>query len=253
MIIQRLKETDSTNRYLMQQAARAAYDDDIVVAVAANQTAGRGMGSNTWESEAGKNLLFSILIHPTTIPPRWQYLLSMTEALAVREAVAGEMCDAGMASEADAVTIKWPNDIYWRDKKVSGTRIDLNLEGAKIRDMVIGTGINVNQMVFLSDAPNPVSLAQIAGKEFSVERLLDRIIGCFQRYYGQLLDGGHQEIVQMYHQYLYRSNGFHRYEDAEGVFEAEVIEVMPDGIIHLRRRDGSRSAYEFKTLKFIIM
>lgn len=242
-----LQETDSTNRYLMDAAKGGGLDsEDIVVAVADYQTAGKGCGTNTWESERGKNLLFSILVHPTAIPVRFQYLLSMAEALAIRDAV------AEAAGNSNDVSIKWPNDIYYKDKKISGTLINLNVGGRGIKDLVIGTGINVNQRVFLSDAPNPVSLYNIIGKDYPKDVLLRGIMSRFVECYALLLNGGKEEIVRRYHEHLYRRNGYHRYQDAGGEFEAEIQEVQPDGILVLRRSDGGVSRYEFKEVKFII-
>ncbi|MBR4573217.1 MAG: biotin--[Prevotella sp.] len=211
-----------------------------VCAVADYQSAGKGMGTNTWESEAGKNLLFSILIHPTWLPVTEQYLMSMAEAIAVVEVV-------GLGT-----TIKWPNDIYWQDKKMSGTRIDVNLQGGEIRDMVIGTGINVNQREFYSDAPNPISLFNISKREYDSDELLREILERFEEYVEMLRRGDKDTIVKRYHERLYRREGFYRYADKDGEFEAELLRVHPNGIMTLRRRDGSLSDYEFKEVKFII-
>lgn len=247
MLLLHLKDIDSTNRYLLD-AAHLYSNEELTVAVADYQSAGRGMGSNTWESEAGKNLLFSMLIHPSGIAIRDQYLLSMTEALALREAIAATI--EGYSSEP--VTIKWPNDIYIADRKVSGTRIDLNIVGRDMQDFVIGTGVNVNQQEFISDAPNPVSLWQATGKEFSVDDLLKKIISLFEHYYLILLKGedGVQRIVDEYHSHLYRRKGLHCYEDDEGMFMAEIVEVRTSGIMILKRDDGTISEYEFKEVKF---
>lgn len=249
MII-RLEHTDSTNRYLMENAANYS-DSEITVAVAGFQTAGRGMGTNTWESEPGKNLLYSILIHPTTIPPREQYLVSMVQALAVRDAIADALRHGQTKVTTDAVTIKWPNDIYVGDRKISGTLIDLRLTAGAIRHMVIGTGINVNQQVFRSDAPNPVSLYQITGTKLSTDTILENVISRFKQYYSILLNGKRDDIIKLYHEYLYRRTGFYPYEDENGQFEAEIQNVATDGIITLRRLDGILSQYEFKQVRFI--
>lgn len=165
MEIIHLTNITSTNDYLLSLKSQ-----EDIVAVSDYQTRGKGMGTNRWESEPGKNLLFSILIHPTWIPVNQQYLLSMAEAVA--------LCDT-LREVTDDITIKWPNDIYWKDKKISGTRIDVNLSGGILADMVIGTGINVNQTEFLSDAPNPVSLKQITGMEHDREALLNDILERF--------------------------------------------------------------------------
>ncbi len=240
MEIERIETTSSTNDYLLSLS-----DDREVAVVTDYQTSGKGMGTNTWESEAGKNLLFSILIHPDWLPIARQYLLSMAEAIALVEVMREVTGD-------EAFTIKWPNDIYWQDKKVSGTRIDVNLQGFRIHDMVIGTGININQRVFRSDAPNPASLWQITGREYDADDILRRILERFDRYRTLLQDAGEEKIMAMYHENLYRRHGMHRYEDEAGEFDAELVGVAPNGIMTLRRSDGTLSRYEFKEVKFII-
>lgn len=232
MEIIHLTNITSTNDYLLSLKSQ-----EDIVAVSDYQTSGKGMGTNRWESEPGKNLLFSILIHPTWIPVNQQYLLSMAEAIA--------LCDT-LREVTDDITIKWPNDIYWKDKKISGTRIDVNLSGGILADMVIGTGINVNQTEFLSDAPNPVSLKQITGREHDREALLKDILKRFQPLQQMLKDGGTEEIVRLYHERLYRKEGIHGYKDANGTFMAAIDYVEPSGILHLTLEDGTKREYMFK-------
>ena len=232
MEIIKLSDTASTNDYLLGLNT----DQDLCV-VTDYQSAGKGMGTNTWESEPGKNLLFSILLHPTWLPINKQYLLSMAEAIAIVEVL-------GKGFE-----IKWPNDIYYGNKKLSGTRIDINLQGSALKDVIIGTGINVNQEVFLSDAPNPISLKNITGQEHDRDILLRDILERFYIYYKKVQDSP-QEVVRLYHEKLYRKVGFHTYADKDGTFQAEIVSVAENGIITLRRNDGALSNYEFKELRF---
>ena len=241
MEIIKLSDTASTNDYLLGLNT----DQDLCV-VTDYQSAGKGMGTNTWESEPGKNLLFSILLHPTWLPINKQYLLSMAEAVAIVEVL------------GDGFEIKWPNDIYYGDKKLSGTRIDINLQGSTLKDVIIGTGINVNQEVFLSDAPNPISLKNITGQEHDRDILLQDILKRFSVYYTKLqkdflrpsLDGMRSWLDYQYHKHLYRRTGLHAYADKDGTFQAEIVRVAENGIITLRRNDGTLSSYEFKELRF---
>ena len=112
--------------------------------------------------------------------------------------------------------------------------------------MVIGTGINVNQTEFLSDAPNPVSLKQITGREHDREALLKDILKRFQPLQQMLKDGGTEEIVRLYHERLYRKEGMHGYKDANGTFMAAIDYVEPSGILHLTLEDGTKREYMFK-------
>lgn len=235
----RLSETDSTNRYLRDYTPAA--DEVLTVCVADYQTAGRGCGSNTWESERGKNLTFSVLTHPTGLAPARQFMLSMAGALALKQV---------LDSLVDDITLKWPNDIYWRDRKLSGTLIETSVSGSTIRDCIFGIGLNVNQHQFLSDAPNPVSLCQILGHEVATEPLLQHIIESFEAWMQILADGGEAHILNNYRNSLYRKEGYHRYRDQEGEFEAQFVDIEPDGHLLFRDRQNLLRRYAFKEVMF---
>ena len=237
----RLDEVDSTNTYLRRMETLP--DADIVVVTAGHQTAGRGMGSNRWESEDGRNLLFSMLVRPEGVPAARQFALSMAEALAVKDAldpIAGE------------VTLKWPNDVYWHDRKISGTLIETAISGRLVKVCIFGTGINVNQRVFRSDAPNPVSLRQITGRDTDMNVVLDSVLEAFEGYYAMVLDGEYDRVGRLYHDALYRRTGMHAYSDSDGRFMASVVRVGHDGRLVLRDDAGRERIYAFKEVSYII-
>lgn len=235
----RLKEIDSTNRFLRE--LKDEQEDEMVVAVADFQTAGKGQGSHTWESEAGKNLLFSIKVNPRWVPVRQQFLLSMAGAIAIKEA---------LETYVDGITLKWPNDVYWNDKKISGTLIETSIDSKGIKTCIFGIGINVNQEAFHSDAPNPVSLRQILGHEVDKDELLQKVIEGFRRYYELLRRANYMDVSGIYHLSLYRRKGFHRYEDADGDFEGAFVEVEDDGHLILHDKQGVIRSYSFGEVKF---
>lgn len=235
----RLKEIDSTNRFLRE--LKDEQEDEMVVAVADFQTAGKGQGSHTWESEAGKNLLFSIKVHPRWVPVRQQFLLSMAGAIAIKEA---------LETYVDGITLKWPNDVYWNDKKISGTLIETSIDSKGIKTCIFGIGINVNQEAFHSDAPNPVSLRQILGHEVDKDELLQKVIEGFRQYYELLRRADYMDVSGIYHLSLYRRKGFHRYEDADGDFEGAFVEVEDDGHLILHDKQGVIRSYSFGEVKF---
>lgn len=237
----RLEETDSTNNYL--RSYQPADAEKITVVTAEFQTAGRGQGSNTWESQKGKNLTFSILVHPVMVPLQRQFLLSMTGGIALKMA---------LAKYTDGITLKWPNDVYWNDRKLSGTLIETTLSGGHITNCIFGIGLNVNQSVFTSSAPNPVSLAQILGHEVDREELLQEIIKAFKYSYSLIENGNYTDIAALYHNTLYRSRGFHAYRDRNGEFEAAIVEVEDNGHLILRDHEGIIKEYAFKEVEFII-
>ena len=199
------------------------------------QTAGRGQGTNRWESERGKNLTFSILLHPVDLPANRQFLLSMQVSLAICEALSEHIGD---------LSIKWPNDIYWRNAKIAGILIENRLQGQVIRDSIVGVGLNVNQRQFQSDAPNPISLWQICEHETDREQLLKDILAALDRLLGQ-------EVREQYLSMLYRRKGFHPYVDKDGAFMAELEDVEDDGHLLLCDDSGGRRRYAFKEVMFI--
>lgn len=237
----RLEETDSTNTYLRQHASQM--EAWMTVVTAEYQTAGRGQGVHTWESNRSENLLFSVLTHPVMVPVRSQFLLSEAGALALKEVLDGY---------TDGITLKWPNDIYWNDRKLSGTLIETSIGGGRIKNCVFGIGLNVNQKTFESDAPNPVSLAQILGHDIDREQLFKQIVAAFEKYYCMLENGQYDAISALYHEALYRRQGFYMYEDGDGRFEGAIVEVGDDGLLVLRDRDGRFREYEFREVKFVL-
>lgn len=238
----KLDETDSTNRYLSEYIPGKG--EDMTVVVADYQTAGRGQGTNTWESERGKNLLFSILVHPVMVPVDRQFLLSMAGAIALKMALSGY---------TDDITLKWPNDVYWKDRKISGTLIQNVVGQGHIRDCIFGVGIDVNQQEFHSDAPNPVSLYQILGKEVNRKKLLKEIIKSFEKCYELVVNGDYADIAALYMDSLYRRHGFWKYRDKEdGEFEAAFVEVEDNGHLILRDHEGVMREYAFKEVEYII-
>lgn len=208
--------------------------------VADYQTAGRGCGTNKWESERGKNLLFSMLIHPTEIPVNKQFVVSMAVANSIAAVVAKYV-------EKRTVSVKWPNDIYIDDKKVCGILIENRLQGGVIKDSIIGVGLNVNQLCFVSDAPNPVSMANITGHQFDREQLLQELLEAFQQEWADL-----EGVRERYLQQLYRRKGFFRYRDAYGECTAEIVTVEADGHLVLQDVDGRTNRYAFKEIQFVI-
>jgi len=234
-----IAETDSTNRYLRE--LKAAGD---VVVWTDYQTAGRGCGTNTWESERGRNLLFSVLIHPEGVRAADQFILSMANALALRDA---------LAALTDGIRIKWPNDIYWHDRKLCGTLIECSLSGPFVKDCIIGTGINVNQQQFLSDAPNPVSLRQILGHDVDAAQLLAQVTDNFSRYMEDVRQGQWERVRTLYRRHLYRLHEVHRFRFTDGSeAHCQLLNVSDDGHLLLLRPGGQVSAMAFKEVQFII-
>lgn len=235
-----ITETDSTNDMLQHTEVP---DDTCVVAVADYQTAGRGQAGNRWESEHSKNLLFSMAVRPSPMPVNRQFVLSMAHAIALKEA---------LDKYGIKVLLKWPNDIYVGNRKLGGTLIELSVAEGGLKKCIFGTGINVNQTVFVGDAPNPVSLKQLLGTDIDRQTLLDDILRAFETCYHRVEEQDYEYIQSRYHASLYRRNGYHPYQDRNGIFEARLIEVAQNGIITLQGRNGQNRQYAFKEVAFVI-
>jgi len=209
--------------------------------LAGTQTSGRGQAGSSWESEPYKNLTFSTVIFPENLAVKQSFIISRIFALAVKETL-----DKHIA----CVSIKWPNDIYYQDKKICGILIENEIMGADISSSIIGIGLNINQEKFISDAPNPVSMKQITGKTYNLDELLNSILRAAEEKYEQFLSGNIEKIRIEYRNALYRKSGYYTYEDSNGIFFARIKEIEDDGALILETQDKEERCYRFKELRF---
>ena len=235
-----LDETISTNRYAKEMPEDESHE--LTLVTAEFQTAGRGAGTNTWESERSQNLLFSLISYPKGLQANQMFALSEVTALAIRDA---------LSSYTPGFQIKWPNDIYHNDKKIVGMLIENDLRGKWVYRSIIGVGVDINQTRFLSDAPNPVSLAQILGKKVDRDQVLNSILQRFIYYYGIMEEECYSELHQLYMQHLYRKDALHPYSDEGGIFRARIRDVEPTGHLVLEDGNGRLRRYDFKEVRFI--
>ena len=216
-----LAETASTNSY----ARESSLNGGAMLITTDYQTAGRGQRGNRWESAPG----------------------------VLCELISVALCDVLGAYTTD-IRIKWPNDIYHKDKKLCGILIEHDLEGAHLSRTIIGVGLNVNQEQFVSDAPNPISLRQIIGHEVAREALLKAVTSRFMELYQQhrstSLDRA--ALHQRYTTLLYRRDLPATFCDAAGPFTATLRDVAPDGHLLLEDQQGTLRSYLFKEVTFII-
>ena len=255
-----IDETHSTSSLL-----RETYDDSLphLFTIRTDfQTAGRGQAGNSWESEKGKNLLFSTLLRYPEVEAANQWRLSMLVAVAVREAIVSIL--SPLAFRLSPITIKWPNDIYYNDQKLVGILIENTLSGRHIAYTIAGVGINVNQTQWLSNALNPVSMKQITGEEYDVENLLNAFLEAIQRWE----KASTEQLREEYIKHLYRRTGWHPYlerevsivptniqlatQPADGVFLAQWVDITPQGEWVLRRKSGEEKRYHFKQIRFVL-
>ena len=241
-----IKATHSTNTLLKELLAKGEWPEGERFLYTAFQTAGRGQAGNGWESEEGKNLLCSILL-----PPRKELFdLNVLTAVAVQRLL------------GKGFTIKWPNDIYYGDKKIAGILIENAILGNEVKYSIAGIGLNVNQTTFLSSAPNPVSLKLISGKEMAIDALMQALMNQIEA----LEATDEAQIWAYYRDHLYRREGFWPFVErevstaptmnaekgAEGIFLAKIENVRTNGEIELRDQAGNLRIYHFKQVRYVL-
>ena len=240
-----LPETDSTNNYLTQLCnEQQSAVREFTTVIAERQTAGKGQRGNSWESEDCRNITFSFVLYPTFIEARRQFILSQIVSLSIKEE---------LDEWTKGISIKWPNDIYWKDKKICGMLIENDLMGRNISQSISGIGINVNQEVFHSTAPNPISLRQITGKQYDIFEILKNIMLRIQSSYELLRNGDTEPIAHRYEKALFRKEGMHRYKDADGEFFARIICVEPEGKLILEDDAQKKRGYMFKEVEYLLI
>ena len=237
-----LAEVDSTNNYANHLILSEAAEEGTVV-LAYYQKKGRGQVGNQWESEAGKNLLCSIILFPRFLLAEHQFYISKVVSLALFDF---------LRKETDNVTIKWPNDLYVGKKKIAGILIENALKGKFLLHSVAGVGLNLNQEEFLTDAPNPVSLKQITGKNYQQEKVIQEISVRLFYWYNKLKQGELEVIADAYFSRLFRIGRWSHFRKANSVFEARIAGVGEYGQLLLEDRQGKITNYMFKEVEFVL-
>ena len=226
-----ISSTNSTNTLMRELLAKGEWPEEELFLYAGYQTAGRGQTGNGWESEPDRNLICSILL-----PNKNLYFLNIAVSVAIIRLI------------GEPFTIKWPNDIYYRDKKLAGILLENAIVGSIVKYSIAGVGLNVNQTKFTSDAPNPVSLKQITGKTYDIDQLMKDLFEAVKA----VLNEPEERIWSEYKDHLYRQEGWYAYEDQNGRFEARIIDVLPTGEIVLQDKQGNERIYHFKQVRYVL-
>lgn len=238
--IDRLSQTESTNNYAAAQLMTKRPNEGAVF-VADCQTVGRGQINNFWESEPGKNLTFSFVIYPEFLRIDRQFEISKAVSLGVADF---------LSERVDRVRIKWPNDLYVENRKIAGILIENSIRMGKISSCIVGIGLNINQQKFLSDAPNPVSLAMLTGGEYDLVDLLEKLLLKIDARYQQLKSGLTHPIDSDYLSCLYRYQEWAHYRMNDEVFEGKIKGVDEIGRLMIENRQQNTLTFHFKEVAF---
>jgi BirA family transcriptional regulator, biotin operon repressor / biotin---[acetyl-CoA-carboxylase] ligase len=214
-----LQSIDSTNNYAIEKLHAGMAQHGMAV-LAGVQTQGRGQRAKSWQSEPGMNLLCSMVLESAGLPLQQAFVFSMAMALAAR-AVFNKYA-------GNETTIKWPNDIMWRDRKAGGILIENVVQGQQWKFAVVGVGMNINQTNFEAFSRKAVSLKQITGKAYSIPAIAQDLFGQVEAGYASLLQdpGG---VIARYHENLYRIHQTVRLKNGSRIFPALIKGVAPDG------------------------
>lgn len=215
-----LLSVGSTNNYAMGMAQNGAATHGSTW-FAHSQTAGKGQRGKTWKSEPGENIAQTVLLDTSWLPVSSQFHLSIAVALAVY--------DMFSSYAGDETSIKWPNDIYWRDRKAVGILIENSIKGNIWQWAVAGTGVNINQVAFPPEVQNAVSLRQITGKRFDSVVLGKELCAHLQKRYLQLAEKGVDDLLIAYNQVLFKKGERVKLKKENIAFECVIDHVDEQG------------------------
>ncbi len=249
-----LQSVDSTNNYARRQIYAASLPDRQgltqhgMAIFAHEQLAGKGQRSKVWASEKGCNIILSLLVNPRPLQLAQQFQLSACVAVGLQEFF--------MKYAGDDTKIKWPNDLYWQDRKAGGVLIESVVHsrepGAGNREWtsIVGIGININQTTFHPEIRNPVSLKQITGKDFSAVELAKELCLVLNKRFNELIEVGFENIYSIYLAYLYKRKETVKLKKGNKVFEAVIEGVSPTG--KLITQHAIREEFDFGEVEWVI-
>ncbi len=242
-LIIHLPETKSTNSYALEILSKDRPEEGCVI-ITDYQTKGRGTDFNTWESEKGKNLTFSLILYPK-ITADQQFILNKAISLGIYDFLIAEM-------PSERVSIKWPNDLYVENKKVCGILIQNSVMGDKLEYMVVGIGLNVNQTLFKSNAPNPVSLKMVNDIEYDLNELLNKLLHAIFERYALIGPATTKKIDTDYQKSLYRLMEWHKYLVKGANVQSRITGTNEFGQLILENRSGDFTVCDLKEVTFLI-
>ncbi len=239
----KLLRVDSTNTYLKNLLAKSEPLPDGTVIMADEQFAGRGQMDAEWISKAGENLTFSVYLKTNFLPVELQFYLNRVVSLSVYDVLYPLL--------GEGLKIKWPNDIYYKDKKIGGILIENAIQGSALKSSIIGIGLNVNQHGFNAElADKAGSIFQFLQKNVDVTTLMTDICQALEKYYFQLKARKFQMIASGYEQHLYKKHEIAKFIKDGELFVGEIIGVTDAGYLEIQT-EGDIKRFAFKELSFV--
>lgn len=239
----RLDSVSSTNQYLSDLSLKDNLEEGTAI-FALEQTEGRGQKGTIWKSEAGKNLIVSFLIYPKFLLLSDQFLLSKVVALSVLKTL------RNFLPETTELKIKWPNDIYVNNHKISGILIENSIQNSKLRQSIIGIGININQTEFSSEF-SAISLKNITKNNTEIELIFAELCSNLNQYYSLLKSTQLNRIKESYQKELYLLNEVSKFEFKSEIIEARITGVDSTGKLQLIKKDNERISADLKEIIFV--
>lgn len=248
-----LQSVDSSNKYAMELIHAGMAQHGMAV-FAHEQTSGKGQRGKEWSSEKGANIALSIIINPFPILLPEQFKLSVFTAITVHEFFS--------RFSGDETKLKWPNDIYWRDRKAGGILIENVVRSQELKVgsqksamgnwqwAIIGIGININQTSFPPDLPNPVSLKQITGKDFVPVDLAKELSIFFLKNLKDFNERDFETIFLKYQSLLYKKDEIVKLKKGSRVFEATIKAVSQSG--QLITQHAIEERFDFGQIEWMI-
>lgn len=245
MKITHFKNIDSTNSYLQNLLDNGENVIDNVV-VADFQTSGKGQGKNIWQSEEGKNLLFSIALDMSFLKAEEQFFLTQIVSVSMVEVLKKYLPE-------ESLFIKWPNDIYFNDKKIAGILIKNEIKGMMMGTSIIGIGLNVNQTSFDENLPNPISMKMITGKDYDLDEILFAVYKSLSHRVTESPSGSNTSfVIQNYNKHLFRYKQWALYEHEGELKEMMIIGYDRFGRLILKEKNDREVVCDLKEVKFIV-
>lgn len=242
MKILKLDAIDSTNSYLKDLIKENDVKNWTVV-VAKYQKNGKGQLDNSWFSDRGKNLTFSILVKLDHLKVNHQYYLNYSISIALYNVLKYYI--------PKKLSVKWPNDILSANHKVSGILIENSIKNDTVKYAIIGIGLNVNQVHFPKDVTNATSLKNVLKKTIDKDELLDKILLEIQYQFVLIKQKKFLEIKQMYEDVLYKKAIPSMFIDSDNnTFLGKIIGVGNEGKLQVELENESIREFAFKEIKF---